>query len=277
MSQKSSKSVASWFQSIASYWARYAPPVRPSKGEIKKIESFIRKRPEAKQALILGATPELRDLVHKLKLEVTIVDLNLDMIMAMMEHMRFKKKCESEIWVRASWLDMPLKENHWDFVLGDFVICNLPFKLQIDLYQKVASLLIPDGYFITRMFFPPDKLLPLEEVIRKYANAKINKNELHHSLIGYSYNQENYQAEVNRIKQAFKKAIKRVDNKPEKLNIKKEMKRFDNDYPDHKVWWPTPKLVREKQLRKHFKIANKQVVDEFITSKQSVIYFLKKK
>lgn len=61
------------WQTFAKKWAMYGPPVKPSKSEVRIWEKYLSKSVGTAQCavptrtLILGSTPELRDLCHKLK------------------------------------------------------------------------------------------------------------------------------------------------------------------------------------------------------------------
>ena len=74
------------FKIFAEKWAKTLPPSRPSRGDLDIYRKLISKYKEKKRpvkALILGATPELRDLLAYFKFEVTVADINPAMIQAM--------------------------------------------------------------------------------------------------------------------------------------------------------------------------------------------------
>lgn len=126
-------------------------PGAPSIGECKTIEKFIvSRRKKSPKILILGSTPRFRDLAHSLKAEVTCVDISIDMLQAMINLMKYKKAAEKEIWIRSDWLKMPIQKNYWDFVLGDLVTCNLPYKIWDNFFKKIKEILKPDSFFISR-------------------------------------------------------------------------------------------------------------------------------
>jgi len=147
---KKEKLIEPW-KIFASTWRKITSPGRPTKGEIEIYRKFLQpvlKRKSA-QILILGATPELRDLLAPYKnIQVVLVDINLEMILAMIKFM--KNKNPNEIWIKADWIKAPLQENYFDAVLGDFVLQNLPANLQSQLLFKIKKILKPHGFFITR-------------------------------------------------------------------------------------------------------------------------------
>jgi hypothetical protein len=93
--KKSDTHAAPW-KRMAQRWKKYyTPPGRPSEAAIRFYRKFAQlafrrlkgKRP---RVLILGSTPELRDLMFELKADVTTVDFNKDMISGLRAHMRHK-------------------------------------------------------------------------------------------------------------------------------------------------------------------------------------------
>lgn len=82
----SKKKFAEPWKEFASRWQKYyTPPGRPSRAAIKVYKDYTRKAIKGiknPKVLVLGSTPELRDLPHELKAEVTLIDINLEMILA---------------------------------------------------------------------------------------------------------------------------------------------------------------------------------------------------
>ena len=69
--EKTKKSQSKEWKKIASVWKDILSPSRPSLGDIRIYDKFIKqeiKKRKLLKALILGATPELRDLLSKYRL-----------------------------------------------------------------------------------------------------------------------------------------------------------------------------------------------------------------
>ena len=85
---------------VAQEWKKLKPPERPSKKEIaiyeKHLQEILWARKKRKiKAIIFGATPEIRDLLAKHKIfDVTIVDINPNMVRAMQELLKISKAKE---------------------------------------------------------------------------------------------------------------------------------------------------------------------------------------
>ncbi|MFA5051286.1 MAG: class I SAM-dependent methyltransferase [Patescibacteria group bacterium] len=134
-------------------WAKLTSPGRPSSGEIKIYEKFAQPilKKKSIQILVLGSTPEIRDMLAKYKnAQITLIDLNFEMTFAMTSLMRKKQAAKNETWLRSNWLTAPLPKNYFDLIFGDFVICNVPFKFQPQFLNNIKEWLKPNGFFITR-------------------------------------------------------------------------------------------------------------------------------
>lgn len=128
---------------LAAKWKHYKAPIRPSKTRIKLFEKYIRKYVKGKKALVLGATPGLRDLLHRMGFNVTVVDINPLMIKAMGT---LCKENVKEKVVVGNWLRFKSKEK-FDLIVGDAP--NFQFKTKkehVAFYKKMHDLLKPDGY-----------------------------------------------------------------------------------------------------------------------------------
>ncbi|MFA6146218.1 MAG: class I SAM-dependent methyltransferase [Patescibacteria group bacterium] len=134
-------------------WVKVTSPGRPTVAEIKIYEKFAQPilKKKSIQILVLGSTPEIRDMLAKYKnAQITLVDLNFEMTFAMTSLMRKKQAAKKEIWLRSNWLTAPLPKKYFDLIFGDFVICNVPFKFQPQFLNNIKEWLKPNGSFITR-------------------------------------------------------------------------------------------------------------------------------
>lgn len=130
----------------------YVPPGRPSPDDLAGYRRLLRKAIRGKKnprALILGATPDLRDLLFDEGVHCTMMDLTMKMIVEMTQIR--KRHDPEEIIVKANWLRHPLAPHQFDAILGDFVVAQLPWKLQHQFFVSVRDMLKPNGSFITRV------------------------------------------------------------------------------------------------------------------------------
>ncbi|NOR84613.1 methyltransferase domain-containing protein [archaeon] len=161
-----------WKQ-IADMWGAYfTSPSRISKGEVDKYRLWLeqKKKDGAKTALVLGATPEIRDTLHDLDYKTTIIDINLEMILAM--NSQLKTKPTNETIIKSNWLENPIKSNFFDIIIGDAIFPNIPWDERNTLFLEIKRLLKTDGFFITRAFcIPKEKQYnTLDEILNHFSN-----------------------------------------------------------------------------------------------------------
>ncbi len=137
----------SWVE-IAEKWKSYNYPVKPSPMEInffeKELKEIINKKKNIK-VLILGATPEFRDLLAKYKLEVCLIDNNKTSVKAMTSLVKRRNKKEKV--VIGDWLKMPFKKDSFDLVFSDSAQDNIKFKDFNGFFNNVYQVLKPEGYW----------------------------------------------------------------------------------------------------------------------------------
>ncbi len=268
-----------WHTDIVGRWKIYASPARPSKGECRLIQTFIGHRKKRPRILILGSTPEYRDLAHNLHAEVTCVDIGLEMLMGMADLMKHKNKVGQEIWLKSDWLVMPVAENYYDFVLGDLVINNLPLNLQSKFFAKIKSLLKPGGYFITRDWWPPTIKEPVGSIVDKILASGINKRSMNiftWELMNGAYNFTKKIARTADMYQALKKIWRQEKDLSRKKRIATLLKQTLYHYPVGKVWWVKPRRETEREIRRYFAIKDTKFGYDHPCVKQCPIYFLQK-
>src|SRR3989344_5386642 len=109
------------YSRFADKWKHAAHPARPCKEELQVFEKFIK---EHKKVLILGATPELRDLCHKYNLQVSLCDINPVMIKEMSKLIKHKGK--ERIYI-GNWLKIPTDDT-FDLILAEQSMNIVPIK-----------------------------------------------------------------------------------------------------------------------------------------------------
>ena len=274
------KSKIFWHQLIKDRWVLHKSPGRPSKGDIKIYEQFLKKVPKRQKILILGATPELRDLAHKHKAEVAIIDVSLEMMIVMKEFMKYKDKAKDEIWVGANWLKNPLTSNYFDVVLGDYVSSNVPLDFHLKFFQEINRVLRKNSYFITRTTHTPEKPILPAKIVEKYLKmgditlkGKNLITELEQELMLSFIRKPSYEMSSGKAIGFFEKYIKK--QKKEKI-LNQILKDLKFQFPP-KTWWCPPKEIYQKRVKKYFKIINFKKAKDYYCSVYSTIYLLKKK
>jgi len=166
-------------------WSRITSPGRPTKKETEIYRKFglLRLKKKGTKVLVLGSTPEIRDMLAKHKnIQVYLIDINIDNSFAMSELMKNRKAKEKEVWMKANWLTAPLPENYFDLIYGDFVVCNIPFKKQDKFLINIKTWLKKNGLFITRCetIKPEYKNLSFEKFCCLFENKPVNLKTINH-------------------------------------------------------------------------------------------------
>jgi len=134
-------------------WRQTVPPVRPSRGDIKIYEQFLRGKMDVKRVLILGSTPELREMVaRETNATIYVADESFSMLTGMLKFAPHVDPLK-EKWIKDDWLALPLPAKFFDVILGDVVLHQVTPKREHAFLQHMLFLLQDDGIFITRLFF----------------------------------------------------------------------------------------------------------------------------
>ncbi|MDD2647003.1 MAG: class I SAM-dependent methyltransferase [Patescibacteria group bacterium] len=138
---------------LSNTWSKYiAPPAKPCPGQLKIFSKLITRGKFSfpRKALILGATPELRNLVLKHGFQVTVCDISIDMIKAMtqsvIKNLRYKEKT-----IVGDWLSINLPSHSFDLIMGDGSLNQLLESTRVKkLLIKIKNLLSPHGILLFR-------------------------------------------------------------------------------------------------------------------------------
>lgn len=230
------------WKKMADIWDTLTSPSRPSLQEIKiykkSTDAVLRGRGR-KKVLVVGSTPELRDLVASYpNVQVSIVDINLEMMLAMTELM--KKKNPEEIWVRANWLEAPFPEKYFDLIIGDFTFENLPFELHGNFYKNIQTWLKDSGRYVERVMVyrkkhPQMTIAELE--------AACQKKPISNRLITFFWNSGIFYTEPSKKRRVhvfhfftLLEAFKKSKAYPGSA-IRKILKVNTQVYPAEKIWF----------------------------------------
>ncbi len=130
------------------HWKYYLPPARASPSDLKFIEKKILEKGKNIKVLILGSTPEYRNLCGKLGVEVTCFDFSKYNFEYLMNEVKHKPK---ETFVEGDWVGKVLDEK-FDIILGDNVV-NMLMKKDFEKFlSNIAKMLKDDGLFIPRTY-----------------------------------------------------------------------------------------------------------------------------
>lgn len=141
------KILKSW-KKIAKIWKNIKPTYKPSKTEVLLFEKFLKiiQKNDDFKVLILGATPEIRDMLAKNKLSVTILDANPTMVKAMNQLVKTRNK--NEKIVIGNWLKMPFRDNMFNLIISDHPTSSLNLSQVKTLFSEIHRVLKPNEHFI---------------------------------------------------------------------------------------------------------------------------------
>ena len=114
-----------WSLFAKNVWPQISWPWRPSPQDLQFWSKYLRKiKTKNRRGIILGSTPEIRDLLARNKIETILLDRNPEMPKAMgifMKTKGYKTKYVYGDWQRV---DEYFPENYFDVVLGHAALNN---------------------------------------------------------------------------------------------------------------------------------------------------------
>jgi Methyltransferase domain len=137
------------WNAAAMRWSRV--PRRPTAGDVAVYRRLAGHK-LGDRVLILGVTPELRDLVAERGTRPVVVDLSAAMHDATSRMLR-RAHPASETWIEGDWCDAGLPADAFDLVLGDMVWWTMSVSDQHRLRDAIHRMLKSDGLFVGRFRF----------------------------------------------------------------------------------------------------------------------------
>lgn len=261
------------FTQFAKKWKNTLPPARPSLGEQRVYAQLIKNLPfKPKTGLILGATPELRDLLAKHKVKVSLVDFNINMIKAMTLLKRTKTR---EKVFLAAWNEK-FTNQKFDLILGDTALNMLSWKDWEKTLKNIRDMLGSDGYVLQKIAFfnPKKKKVKSAEIIEKWREKRIKTPDMRWILEMYSdyhvYNPKTMIDSKIKLLYGFKRSWQKkelTDKEWEKLQV----------YDDKVIMTMPAKQKLENLLKKYFKIVKAVPGKDFLYCRDMPVYLLKRK
>ncbi len=164
------ESVVEIWPDMAEQWKMYAPPLRPSKQDVKLFTSALApvlRKKGPMHSLILGVTPELYHLPWPKGTTITAVDHT----QAMIDHVWPGAKEEA---VCAEWTAIPLADGSCDVALcdGGMVLLNWPEE-HLRFAREIRRVLKPGGLCLLRIFCRNGKTESAEAVLKNFVDGTI--------------------------------------------------------------------------------------------------------
>ena len=262
---------------LAHEWAIGIPPWRPTDKEIDIYEDYLLKAVKnikKPKMLILGATPELRDLTAKHKIATTIVDINPNMVAAMASILEISDGREKKLI--ANWLEIPLPAHQFDAILCDHGMHWIFFD-EWDKFLKDKNRLLKKGGYFINSYVTVDKneIMNVDDIVKVFKNNKFTREDkfyyVYRAMFGFNDAEGKlYYKDLGRYDKDLAKYVKRGV-----LN-KKEFEFLKCPFGDVKCV-NVPKEEVDKKLGQYFEIKSIKVNFEHPVFTCHKIYFLKAK
>ncbi|MFH0951767.1 MAG: methyltransferase domain-containing protein [Patescibacteria group bacterium] len=162
---------------LAKSRAQRAGSSAPTNEELKIYQRELAKALRGKkdpEVLVLGATPELRDLAISLDARTLAVDISAELLRSMRSVMATSDSLNN-IEMRADWLSIGrrLPRHNYDAILADASLNNVASKQLPRLLKSLYDLLKPGGYFITRnVVYRPEITKQNLDKLQRYYNQR---------------------------------------------------------------------------------------------------------
>lgn len=270
-----------YWENQTDLWGTLASPVRPSKGDVAVYERFLSRLPTKGRVLLLGSTPELRDLLAGLRdVKVHLADFSYRMPLAMLSYTANVDPAR-EIWIKANWLELPLPEGSFDAILGDLVLQQFPPELERSFLGTMARLLAPHGRFLGRFHFLHEnmKTLTLEEIVSAVLDGKGDEEQKIvllklHTLWRYA---EPERRKLNRDTSAreFERFV-RASGLRNKI-VERALASVLADRTSYRSWSPPAEDELERILTSAFRIEERALSSDYVDAAYYPLFLLARK
>src|SRR3989338_7534355 len=180
-SQQNNPGLLKDYWDLQSYqWKYITEPFRPSSGELKCYENHLNTVNDKKRILLLGSTPELRDLFARYynASKIYLCDFSWKMLEETTKELRSADP-EKEIWIKADWMDTSFPQSFFDIIIGDLVFMQFPPDQTGSFLKKISGLLSEGGIFIIRSRCRKESTKSakglIQDAINEYKDGDLNK------------------------------------------------------------------------------------------------------
>jgi SAM-dependent methyltransferase len=182
------------WEANAAKWPNIGPPWRPSPGDVDLYRRFSGSKLPGR-TLLLGATPELRDLLAEHATTMphpVIVDQSPRMLVAMASLAKLARP-DRERWHIADWCEDEANCASCDLVLADMVWWTMSTARQSALRDRIATMLAPGGLFVSRFRFrdprrvEDDPQAVITSYLRRFDADRANEQALRDAMLSHLY------------------------------------------------------------------------------------------
>lgn len=221
-----------WDKVTAGYWKSICYPWRPNKNE-QNIFSFFIKEKRNKidndyKSLLLGSTPEIRDIFARNNLSLDVVDSSKNMYQTMKA---FCRSNEKEYYFQQDWISfLSDKKDEYDQIIGDLPLRLLSNKKVFLLGKYIIHSLKINGDLILRSHFvKPSQInrkkshAEILKIVRQLESAMLSNNEVIDRLFflfSACFVKKNNKVDINTMKIFLNQMLLNLKSKKLKMLIK---------------------------------------------------------
>ncbi len=248
------------WRKIARDWKNMDVPNIPPQDEQDIYEKYIqlvKASNKNAQALVLGCTVQIRDLLYKNKVATTVCDLSLEMILALTSLSQYNL-AQNETWVKADWISAPLTQDYFNIILADGSINQLPQKLYVPFLKKVKALLKEEGLFVQRTAVTRKNYWQDDhKILEHYLHQKNPKPDiLFETLFAFSsaLDKKTCKVSVNGVYKIMDQYLKKSSGE-KRDKLQRIIKKMEKSYNRSEKTWTVPLLEEMTKLyKRHFEL-----------------------
>jgi len=183
-------------------------PARPTKNQLLLYKEVICKTValhKSPNVLVLGATPELRDLCIEHNCKTTAISPGKMALQTMTYMMKYKNHPDN-ISIENNWSNMLISDKIHDLVLTDMALTGNPCEKHEPIIKEVHRVLKPGGFFFLRSFdmLEHDTKPELEDLLTKWRKKEITAGDFLYLSVKVSLD-ENHNISQAKNFELFKK------------------------------------------------------------------------
>lgn len=278
MHKQTQKKLSEWQgEEVDKRMTRHNYPGSPIAGPgiLKKYQELIKRSLKGKKnvrVLILGSTPETREMILKMGYELYTIDISQNLIDKISQLVRADKKREKIII--ADWLTMPLPEDYFDLIIGDGVFNNVTFKNFNRFAANMVKVAKKEAWVIFReaVINPKRPLKSIKQIVRAHRKNKYHWFDLFFDIMLYAAEKSRWYKKES-VENSLGKMFKEIDkyyqqgiiNRQELEDLNNIRSKITHSFP------PIP--VFEKFLSKYFELYPVRQAADFRFSQDSMIFF----
>ena len=286
-----------YYKGVARKWDLGESSSRPSPENVRHYNQLVKSvlgKKKPPRIVILGATPEIREMLYKYYFLNKAQVICLDLLPAKYYGLSnlVSHKTPNEKFIQGDWLKMPFKRNTIDAFIGDIITGNIyEEKDKEKLLSLINKCLKKNGAFITRQLYitPRAKIKDIKKHLFHFnsdiLNEKISIKAAASSFWANLVISTWYKNKENKLSMVYlKNEIKNLNKYFKKKNLscqdkiaKTVFKHFQLLGGQERYWTYGSKEQEEERLKKYFKMEKRLFAKDYYSAPNFPVYSLRPK